>query len=153
MKLLSILGPTASGKSAVALEIAQRVDGEIISCDSMQIYRELDIGTAKVTKDEREKIPHHLIDICDISHRFSVAEFIESADPVISDCIDRGKQPILCGGTGLYAKALLYGFDFRPRDPEIAAELRQMFESDGPGDLIKELKAGCPDLDLSLIHI
>lgn len=147
MKLLSILGPTASGKSTIALELAQRFDGEIISCDSMQIYRGLDIGTAKATLEEREKIPHHLIDIYDISHRFSVAEFIELADPIIQDCINRGKQPILCGGTGLYAKALLYGFDFRPRDLEVAAELRQTVEADGPESLIEELKASCPDLN------
>ncbi len=146
MKLLSILGPTASGKSSVAIELARILDGEIVSCDSMQIYKGLDIGTAKITSSESRGVPHHLIDGIELEERYSVVRFIADADRVIQDVISRGRQPILCGGTGLYAKALLYGFDCRPSDRAIADELRSLLESEGPDALLDELRRSIPDV-------
>jgi tRNA dimethylallyltransferase len=145
MKLLSILGPTASGKSSVAIELAHALDGEIISCDSMQLYKGMDIGTAKVTPAESQGVPHHLIDILDLEDSYSVAKFIVDADRCIRQIIAKGKQPILCGGTGLYAKALLYGFDCRPSDREIAQDLRRELEANGPEALLAELRSVAPE--------
>ncbi|MGB2510781.1 tRNA (adenosine(37)-N6)-dimethylallyltransferase MiaA [Leuconostoc suionicum] len=106
-KIVVLTGPTASGKSSLSIQMAQRFNGEIVSADSMQIYRSLDIGTAKVTKEEQNIVPHHLIDIVDLIANYSVGDFIIAADKVIADIISRGKLPIIVGGTGLYVKALL----------------------------------------------
>ena len=95
-----IAGPTASGKSALAIELAQKINGEIISCDSMQIYKYLDIGTAKVTQEEQALVPHHMIDIIDPEVPFSVNDFVVMALEKIEDILSRGKMPVLCGGTG-----------------------------------------------------
>ena len=143
-RLLSILGPTASGKSSVALELARQLDGEIISCDSMQVYRGMDIGTAKASLSERNEIKHHLIDCLDIDQSFSARDFQLAADGIIRDIIARGKQPILCGGTGLYARALLYGFDLRPSDKAVASAIRSSYESGDEEGLINELNAYDP---------
>lgn len=105
-------GPTASGKSDVALELAAALDGEIISADSMQIYKGLDIGTAKISKSEMRGIPHYGIDIVDAENNFSVAEYKEYAEKVIADILSRGKLPIMVGGTGLYIRSVLYPFSF-----------------------------------------
>src|SRR5436190_21870101 len=102
-----ILGPTAVGKSAVALEIAQTIGGEIISVDSMHVYRGLDIGTAKPTAEERAKVPHHLIDILGLKEPFDAAKFCELAQTAVAGFHARGRVPIFCGGTGLYFKAFL----------------------------------------------
>ncbi len=112
IKIKVITGPTASGKSAMAERLALELGGEIVSCDSMQIYRGLDIGTAKPTKDEREKIPYHMIDIVDADREFSCADFVVLANKAIEDIASRGKLPILCGGTGLYVENILYPTDF-----------------------------------------
>lgn len=106
-KIVVLTGPTASGKSSLSIQMAQRFNGEIVSADSMQIYRSLDIGTAKVTKEEQNIVPHHLIDVVDLTANYSVGDFIIAADKVIADIISRGKLPIIVGGTGLYVKALL----------------------------------------------
>ncbi|GMA70263.1 hypothetical protein GCM10025879_15090 [Leuconostoc litchii] len=106
-KIVIIAGPTASGKSNLAIQMAQNFNGEIISADSMQIYRSLDIGTAKPTKEEQNIVTHHLIDIIDFTASYSVADFVVEADKIIADIISRGKLPIVVGGTGLYVKALL----------------------------------------------
>ncbi|MBS1009001.1 tRNA (adenosine(37)-N6)-dimethylallyltransferase MiaA [Leuconostoc suionicum] len=106
-KIVVLTGPTASGKSSLSIQMAQRFNGEIVSADSMQIYRGLDIGTAKVTKEEQNIVPHHLIDVVDLTTNYSVGDFIIAADKVIADIILRGKLPIIVGGTGLYVKALL----------------------------------------------
>lgn len=137
-KIVVIAGPTASGKSSLAIDMAQRFDGEIISADAMQIYRELDIGTAKVTDEERELVPHHLIDIVNMTDQFSVAEFVKQADNVIADIISRDKLPIVAGGTGFYIKALLgqQPLDFVASDEQEVAVLKQR-ELD---DLIVELR-------------
>ncbi len=107
--LTVVVGPTAGGKSAYAIQKAIELGGEIISGDSMQIYREMDIGTAKPTKAEMEGIPHHLIDICDINEPFSAARFVTLAKAAINDVVSRGKYPIIAGGTGLYIDTLVSG--------------------------------------------
>ncbi len=144
-RLLTILGPTASGKSAVAMALARRLEGEIVSCDSMQVYRELDIGTAKPTPAEQAEIPHHLIDILGLSEQYSAATFLHDADRIIRAVIDRGRQPILCGGTGLYARALLYGFNMWPSDKDVAAEVRRDFDERGEDWLRRELTTVAPE--------
>ena len=144
--LLTILGPTASGKSAVALVLARRLGGEIVSCDAMQVYRGLDLGTAKPTPAERREIPHHLIDILELREAYSVRRFQADADRAIRDIVARGRQPILCGGTGLYARALLYGFSLWPADPELAAGLRREHAAGRGRALLAELAAAAPDL-------
>ncbi len=113
---LIIGGPTASGKTALSIEIAKRFNGEIISADSMQIYRGMDIGTAKPTEEEKQGIPHHLMDFLDIAQKFSAAEYKEKATTAIVDVLSRGSLPIVTGGTGLYIDALLYNTKFGKYD-------------------------------------
>ena len=112
MKIYAVVGPTASGKSALALELARRHGGEIISCDSMQIYKFMDIGTAKPTPEEMRLVPHHMIDVVEPTESFSCADYVEMADAIVRDIISRGKVPIFCGGTGLYLDSLLRGKNF-----------------------------------------
>ncbi len=112
IRIYAVVGPTASGKSALALELAERFGGEIVSCDSMQLYRRMNIGTAKPTEEEQRRVPHHLIDICEPTENFSCADFVCEADKVIRDIHERGKLPILCGGTGFYLDSLLRGNRF-----------------------------------------
>ncbi len=107
--ILVVVGPTASGKSAYAIEKARELNGEIISGDSMQIYRGMDIGTAKPSLEEMAGVPHHLIDVCDIEEPFSAARFVELAKAAIEDIVSRGKRPIIAGGTGLYIDTLISG--------------------------------------------
>lgn len=116
--VIAVAGPTASGKSALAMELCRRHAGELVSCDSMQIYRHMDIGTAKPTVRERAEIPHHLIDICEPTEDFSAAAFAALAADVIRDITERGKLPVLCGGTGLYLDSVLRGIDFGEMEPD-----------------------------------
>jgi tRNA dimethylallyltransferase len=119
-----IAGPTAVGKSEIALILAEQLGGEIISADSMQVYRGLNIGTAKPSADERARVPHHLIDICDLIEAFDAAQFIRRAQSAVTEISARGKVPIFCGGTGLYFKAYLSGLGEAPAtNPELRAEL------------------------------
>jgi tRNA dimethylallyltransferase len=119
-----IAGPTAVGKSAVALAFAEKVGGEIISVDSMQVYRRLDIGTAKPTAAERDRVPHHLVDLCDLHEAFDAAQFVRLAHQAVAEIQARGRTPIFCGGTGLYFKALLEGLgEAPPADETLRAEL------------------------------
>ena len=113
-RLIVIVGPTAVGKSALALQLAQRLGGEIVSGDSMCVYRGMDIGTAKPSREERNLAPHHLIDIKDPAEPFSVVEFQQLASETINQINQRGKLPVLVGGTGLYIQALLEGYQFSP---------------------------------------
>ncbi|HCU42379.1 MAG TPA: tRNA (adenosine(37)-N6)-dimethylallyltransferase MiaA [Leuconostoc pseudomesenteroides] len=124
-KIIVITGPTASGKTGVAIQIAEQFHGEIVSADSMQIYRGLDVGTAKPTVHEQEKMPHHLIDVVNMTDSFSVAEFVALADEIIEDISNRGKLPIIVGGTGFYLKALLglQALEYSPNDPNLSSEL------------------------------
>ena len=123
--LLIILGPTAVGKSDLAVELAQKFNGEIISADSRQVYRGLDIGTGKITREEMKGIPHHLLDVTDPRDRFDVTTYVKLATQAITDIISRGKLPIICGGTGFYIHALVDGVtlpDVKP-DEALRAEL------------------------------
>src|SRR5881296_550661 len=119
-----LAGPTGVGKSEVALLLAERVGGEIISVDSMQVYRGLDIGTGKPTAEERKRVPHHLIDVVDLTEPFDVAQFVTRAHRAVAEIQARGRVPILCGGTGLYFKASLEGLgQAPPSDAALRAEL------------------------------
>ena len=115
-KIVIITGFTGSGKSGLAVDIAKKYNGEIISCDSVQIYRGLDIGSAKITKDEMQGIKHHLIDILEPTQDYSVGQFVKDCEHAINYIISQNKTPILVGGTGLYIKALLQGYDFNSTD-------------------------------------
>ena len=126
-KVLVIAGPTGVGKTALSIHLAQRFQGEIISGDSMQIYRGLDIGTAKVTPAEAQGIPHHLIDIKDPGESFSVAEFQHLAREKIDEITSRGKLPMIVGGTGLYIQALLYDYDLGGRLESGSQALRERY--------------------------
>ena len=122
-----LAGATASGKSAVALELAGLVGGEIISVDSMQVYRGLDLGTAKPTSEERAVIPHHLVDVVGLTEPFDAAKFVQLATAAVASCQSRGRVPILCGGTGLYFNAWLNGLgDAPPPEPKLRAELEAL---------------------------
>ena len=146
-KILAIVGPTASGKSSLALALAKRLDGEIISCDSMQIYRRMDIGTAKPTKEELAIAPHHMIDVIEPTQSFSCADYVEMAEPIVHDIISRGRIPIFCGGTGLYLDSLLRGKNFEEglTDENLRAELLEFAAKNGADALHKELLAIDPE--------
>ena len=137
--VIAIMGPTASGKSALALELARRFNGEIISVDSMQLYRGLEIGTAQPTAAERAEIPHHLVGIYDFSERAEVFTFCRLAEQAIAGARARGRLPILVGGTGFYFKALLYGLDDLPADPALRRELNEKYDSDEAEPALHEL--------------
>jgi len=133
MKPLIILaGPTASGKTALSIELAKRLDGEIISADSMQVYRGMDIGTAKVTKEEMDGIVHHLVDIIEPDEEWNVMRFCRMASEAIDDICARGRIPIVVGGTGFYIHALAYGaeFDEEPEDTALRARLEKLSEAE-----------------------
>ena len=123
------MGPTASGKSALALKWAKERGGEIVSVDSMQVYRGLEIGTAQPTPEDRRTVAHHLVGIMDISERVEVFSFCERADAAIADIAARGKVPIVAGGTGLYLRSLLYGLDDLPNDRDLRARLDAEYDS------------------------
>ena len=114
-KVIVIVGPTASGKTALSIELAKKINGEIVSCDSMQIYKKMDIGSAKPTTEEMQGIKHYMIDIVEPNERFSVAEYKRGAENAIEEILQKGKVPIVIGGTGLYADSLIYGIEY----PEI----------------------------------
>ena len=138
---LLIAGPTAAGKSAVALLAAERLGGEIISVDSMQVYRGLDLGTAKPAPAERARVPHHLIDVVDLTQPFEVAQFVELARRITQEIQARGRVPILCGGTGLYFKAYLEGLDPAPASDPV---LRARLEATPLAELLRELEVKDP---------
>ena len=108
-KVIVICGPTASGKTALSIELAKKINGEIISSDSMQIYKDMDIGTAKPTQEEMQGIQHYLLDFVEPNQRYSVAEFKKDAEKAIEQILAKGKVPIIVGGTGLYVDSLIYG--------------------------------------------
>ena len=133
---LLLAGPTAVGKSEIATLLAEKLGGEIISVDSMQVYRGLDIGTAKPSPEERARVPHHLIDVVELNEPFDAARFIELAHRVVADIERRGRLPILCGGTGLYFKAFLQGLG---QAPPANAALRAILEATPLPELLREL--------------
>lgn len=139
--ILVIVGPTAVGKTQLSLEIGQALSGEVISADSMQVYRGMDIGTAKPSIEEQRQVPHHLIDIRDPDQTFNAADFVSLAEEAVADIASRSKTPIVSGGTGLYIDALVDGFlfpDSKP-DPKLRRELR-LRASKEPDSLYEELK-------------
>lgn len=145
--LVILVGPTAVGKTAASIGLAKALNGEIISGDSMQIFKGLDIGTAKITKEEMQGVPHHLIDIKEPWETFSVAEFKRLADEAIADIHDRGKMPIIVGGTGFYINSVLYEYHFGEADTDEAyrAELEQYAETHGNEALWNILQEKDPD--------
>ncbi|MDO5491507.1 MAG: tRNA (adenosine(37)-N6)-dimethylallyltransferase MiaA [Bacillota bacterium] len=142
-RILVIAGPTASGKSALAVNLAEKLGGEIISCDSMQIYRGMDIGSAKPTKEEQARVPHHMIDVADPKEAFSAAKYARMARKAIREIAGRGKLPVVCGGTGLYLNGILYEMDFGdgPEDPDLRRRLECRAEEEGGEALHRELAA------------
>jgi tRNA dimethylallyltransferase len=140
-RLIVVLGPTASGKSAFAIHLAEKLGGEILACDSTQVYRHFDIGTAKVPKAEQHGIPHHLTDLVEPDALFTAGEYRLRAIEALSDVVRRGKIPILTAGTGLYLRALLLGLADAPtRSEELRERLREKVRSDGPEKLHRMLK-------------
>lgn len=140
MRALAIVGPTASGKTALSLTLAERLGGEILSCDSMQIYRGMDIGTAKADDRERSRVRHHLLDLVDPGVPFSAADYAAEAERVLADVTSRGRLPIFCGGTGLYLKAVLEGrhSDIPGSDPALRERLTKEGTAPGGADRLWE---------------
>ncbi len=146
-KLLILSGPTAVGKTELSLRLAKAVGGEIISADSMQVYKGMDIGTAKITKEEMQGVPHHLIDILDPKEDFNVVRFKNLAKEKVKEINARGMVPIVVGGTGFYIQALLYDIDFTDNDDDMSYrhELEEKAEKEGPGALHEMLKEIDPE--------
>ena len=143
----AVVGPTATGKTRLAVELALRFGGEVVSADSMQIYRGLTVGTAKPTPEEMRGVPHHLVDFLDPSEPFSVADYVRLASRAVAGIRARGKLPLVVGGTGLYVSSLLGGLRFSPegRDDALRGELRSRAEREGPQALWEELNAFDPE--------
>lgn len=147
IKVIAVVGPTASGKTSLAVHIAKAVGGEVVSADSMQIYKGMDIATAKPTAEEQEGIKHHLIDFVDPCESYSVAQYAEDAKNCIADIVSRGKVPIVAGGTGLYIDSLLDGIDFGfvPDNTEMREKLKKRLDEEGAAKLLSELRGIDPE--------
>jgi len=144
--VVAILGPTASGKSALGLALAETLGGEILACDSMQVYRGMDIGTAKATRAERAAVPHHLLDLVEPGEPFNAAAWARAAREVIGEVVARDRMPIIVGGTGLYYRALARGlFEAPPADPEIRARHQAEARAAGVAALQARLRAVDPE--------
>ncbi len=139
--ILAIGGATATGKSALAVELAKRIGGEIVSADSMQIYKGMDVGTAKVTEEEKGGVPHYMIDIVSPKEPYNVAMYVEDADKAIEEILSHGKTPILVGGTGLYIRSLLYNYSLGAYDEKLRAEITKEYEEKGADALWNKLLA------------
>lgn len=146
-RVVVVVGPTASGKTSLAIELAKRLNGEIISADSMQIYKDMSIGTAKPTIEEMQGIPHYLLDFVEPNEDFNVAKYKEMAEEKIEEILSKGKLPIIVGGTGLYIDTLLKGIEFSevPRDEDYCKELEKKVEQEGVNWLENELRKIDPD--------
>lgn len=151
--LIVLTGPTAVGKTKLSISLAKAVDGEIISADSMQVYRHMDIGSAKIKQEEMQGIPHYLVDILEPEESFHVVRFQEYARASMEKIYEQGQIPILAGGTGFYIQALLYGIDFteQPEDRVYRKELEQIAESQGPAKL-HEMLAQVDEKSAGIIH-
>ena len=139
-KILAVVGPTASGKTSLSIELAKAHNGEIISADSMQIYKGMSIATAKPDIEEMQGIRHHLIDFLDPDETFSVSEYVKLANEAAEDIISRGKIPILCGGTGLYVRSFLENIQFseEKNDPLLSEHLTERYKNEGGEKLLEE---------------
>lgn len=146
-KILVVTGPTATGKTALSVELAKKLGGEIVSADSMQIYRGMDIGTAKVTKAEMQNIPHHMIDIADPSEDYSVSRYVEEADAAVRGILSRGRLPIVAGGTNLYIDSLIAGLDFaeKAEDAALRESLNKQYDDIGGEAMLEHLRGFDPE--------
>ena len=146
-KVVVITGPTATGKTKLAVELAKELNGEIVSADSMQVYRRMDIGTAKVTPEEAEGVPHHMIDIADPAESFSAARYVGEATRCVDDILERGKLPIIAGGTNLYIDSLISGRDFADNegDNALRCELDRQYDAVGGEAMLKLLRSFDPE--------
>ena len=145
-QIITIAGPTASGKTALSILLAKEMDGEIVSCDSMQVYKDMDIGTAKPTPEEQQGIPHHMLSVAEPWEDFSVSRYCAMADPIVEDILRRGKSPIIVGGTGLYMDALIRGNAFAPcPSTGRREELEALAASQGIEAVIEKLRAVDPE--------
>jgi tRNA dimethylallyltransferase len=142
--LIAVVGPTAAGKSDLAVDLALSLGGEVINADSMQLYRGMDIGTAKLTQAERKGVPHHLLDVWDVTKTASVAEYQDLAETVITDITARGKVPVLVGGSGLYIRAALGDLDFPGTDEAIRERLEAQLSEQGTAPLYARLQSEDP---------
>lgn len=144
--LICIAGPTASGKTALSIALAKELNGEVVSCDSMQVYKGMDIGTAKPTAEEMENIPHHMLSVAEPWEDFSVGKYCDMATPIVDDILSRGKTAIIAGGTGLYMDALIKGNDFAPvPSTGRREELEQLAAEKGIETIIAQLRAVDPE--------
>ena len=152
--VVAVVGPTASGKTALAAELCVRLGGEVISADSMQIYRHMDIATAKPTEEEKRGVPHHLLDFLEPDEEFSVARYCELAHAAASDIHSRGALPVIAGGTGLYIDSFLNNIDFADvePDPELRESLRREAEEKGVDQMLDELRSFDPESADRLAH-
>ena len=146
-KIVVICGPTASGKTALSIALAKAFDGEVVSADSMQIYRGMDIGTAKPTREEMDGVPHHMLDVAEPGEQYSVSRYVEEATACVEDILARGKLPIVCGGTGLYIDGLIRGTDYQPAgtDNGIREELEKEWDAQGGEAMMARLAQVDPD--------
>jgi tRNA dimethylallyltransferase len=138
-RILVLSGPTASGKTAIALSLARAFPLDVVSADSMQVYRGMDIGTAKPTLAQRAEVPHHLVDVADPDEKFSAGRFVAEAEEAISGIRKMGRLPLVAGGTGMYIRSLLRGLDALPADPAVRTRLTRLWEEDGGKALHAEL--------------
>ena len=146
--IICIAGPTASGKTALAVELAKALNGEVVSCDSMQVYKRMDIGTAKPTPEERQGIPHHMLDVAEPDEDFSVSRYCAEATPIVEDIVARGKTAIIAGGTGLHMDSLIRGNDFAPfPSTGVREKLEARADAEGLETLREELRAVDPEAE------
>lgn len=146
-RIAAVVGPTASGKTALAVALAKQFNGEVVSADSMQIYRKLNIGTAKPTEEEMQGVPHHMLDVADPGESYSVSRYEKEATACVEDILSRGKLPILCGGTGLYVDALIRGGGFLESgvDSGLRAQLEAEWDAQGGEAMLAKLASFDPD--------
>lgn len=146
-KMIAVVGPTASGKSTIAVLLAKAFNGEVVSCDSMQIYKRMDIGTAKVSADEMQGIVHHLVDFLDPGEEYSVSDYVRDATKAVSDIEGRGKIPVFCGGTGLYITSFLSGMEFSEfeNDSAVHERVQKFLEENGKEALFERLNVIDPE--------
>jgi tRNA dimethylallyltransferase len=143
-RVIAVVGPTAAGKTALSLALAHALDGEVVNADSMQLYRGMDIGTAKLPPAEREGVPHHVLDIWEVTEPASVAEYQRLARAAVDGILARGRVPLLVGGSGLYVRAVLDEFEFPGTDPALRARLEEELTAGGPAPLYERLRAVDP---------
>ena len=149
--VIAVVGPTAAGKSDLGIALAREFDGEVVNADSMQLYRGMDIGTAKLTEAERDGVAHHLLDVWEVTERAAVAEYQRLARAAVDALHAAGRVPVLVGGSGLYVDAVLGGFEFPGTDPAVRAELEGRLEAEGSAGLHAELAAADPEAAAAIL--